>query len=105
MADRFLSGLEQGRLAARVRDGDRSAEDELVQAFSGRTFALLYARTHDPETARDLLQEVMIVSLLAIRQGQVREPERLGGFILGTAQNLANNHFRQRERRPEQHLS
>jgi RNA polymerase sigma-70 factor (ECF subfamily) len=51
-------------------------------------------RLRDRETARDLGQEVMMSVLTALRRGQVREPERLGAFVYGTARNAANNYLR-----------
>jgi RNA polymerase sigma factor (sigma-70 family) len=62
-------------------------------------FALLVTRTRDREAARDLFQEVMVAITIALRAGQLREPEKLGWFIQGTARNLANNYLRGRFRR------
>ena len=39
--------------------------------------------------------------ILAIRKGQVREADRLAGFVQGVARNLANNHLRGVTRRAE----
>lgn len=60
------------------------------------------ARVHDREAARDLAQEAMLAALRALRNGQVREPERLAGFIHGTASNLIHNYWRTRGQQPKQ---
>lgn len=65
-----------------------------------RVFASL--RTHDSDVARDIGQDVMISVLKALREGQLRESERLAAFVYGTARNLVNNYLRVgRQRRTE----
>jgi RNA polymerase sigma-70 factor (ECF subfamily) len=93
-----VSPDDQQSLVDRIHRGDSAAEGELLQAFQERLLVMLTARTRDPEAARELAQETMIVVLGALRKGNVREPERLGGFIHGVARNLANNHLRLRVR-------
>jgi len=82
------------RVAERIRDGDPSAEEELVRQFGDRVRVFAGMRTRDREVARDLGQEVMINVLIALRQGQLREPERLAAFVYGTARNVVNNYLR-----------
>src|SRR6185436_16868877 len=38
----------------------------------------------DSHAADDLTQQVLITSLEALRQGRLREPEKLASFVLGT---------------------
>jgi RNA polymerase sigma factor (sigma-70 family) len=99
MDDVFLTLEQQSMLTERICSGDRGAEKELVECFSHRVFALLVARTRDREAARDLFQEVMVAITIGLRAGQLREPEKLGWYIQGTARNLANNYLRGRGRR------
>ena len=91
---------EHGKLVDRVRVGDTAAEEELVRFVSPRVFAMLLARTRDREAARDLLQDVLIAVLRAVREGQLRDAERLVPFIHGTARNMVNNYFRDKVREP-----
>ena len=91
---------EHGRLVDRIRSGDGTAEEELVKFFSPRVFAMLMARTRDRETARDLLQDVLIAVLRSVRDGALRDSERLVPFVHGTARNLVNNYFRDKIREP-----
>jgi RNA polymerase sigma-70 factor (ECF subfamily) len=44
--------------------------------------------------AEDLYQEVFLRAIEKVRAGEVRDPERLSGFICGLARNLAIDHFR-----------
>lgn len=91
---------EHGRLVDRIRSGDHSAEEELVRFVSPRVFAMLVARTRDREAAQDLLQDVLIAVLRSVRDGALRDSERLVPFVQGTARNLVNNYFRDKIREP-----
>src|SRR5262245_42298638 len=88
-------------LVRRIRDGDRSAEDELVESYSRGVFLIAVARTRNREAARDLSQEILMAVLQALRRGQIRESSKLAAFIQGTARNLINNYLRTQARRPE----
>lgn len=92
--------LDLSRLAERVRCGDPVAEEELARFFAQRIFVLAVARTHDPEAARELVNDVLLAVLRALRNGAVREAERLGAFVYGTARNQVNNYMRARGRTP-----
>jgi len=48
--------------------------------------------------AEDLLQDTFRLTLEKIRRGDLREPERLSGFICNIARNLATAHFRRASR-------
>jgi len=88
-------------LAQRVRDGDSSAEEELGVHFHPRILAMAVVRLRDPETAREIAQESLLAVLVALRQGKLREPEKLPGFVSGTARNLINNHLRNLRTQPD----
>jgi RNA polymerase sigma-70 factor (ECF subfamily) len=88
------------RLVERIATGEPAAEAELAERFSRRLQVMMAVRTRDREAARDLAQEAMIAVLAALRKGQLREPERLAGFVHGTGRNVLNSYFRQRQRQP-----
>jgi RNA polymerase sigma-70 factor (ECF subfamily) len=87
-------------LVERVRGGDRAAEDEVAGSYRRRILLMMLSRTRDRAVAEDLTQETLIAVLRALRAGEVREPERLGAFVLGTARNVVNGHFRALGREP-----
>lgn len=91
---------EDTSLARRIREGDRGAENAFVQLYSGRVLAMATARTRDREAARELVDDIMMAALVALRSGSVLNTSRLGAFIHGTAVNVINNHLRSRNRRP-----
>ncbi len=81
-------------LADRIRAGDPSAEQELIELYGKRVYAIILARLLDPVVAEDLTQETLIATLEAVRKGKLHEPEKLPAFLRGTARNLCNNHLR-----------
>ena len=94
------AATDQRSLAARIRDGDASAEDEVVRAYSARVLVMMTARIGDADAGRDLCQDVMIALVRALREGQLRDTDRLSAFVHGIARNTANNFLRMRYRRP-----
>jgi RNA polymerase sigma-70 factor, ECF subfamily len=94
------SAVAELSLSERIRTGDPSAESELVHAFSQRIYVMAVVRTRDAEAARDLVQEVLIAVLQALRNGTLHEADRLPAFIQGTARNVVNNYLRTRSKHP-----
>jgi RNA polymerase sigma-70 factor, ECF subfamily len=75
-------------LVRRIQAGDAAAESELVARFSRGLLLMLRRLVQNPALADDLHQETLALVLGKVRRGEVREPERLAGFIRGTARNL-----------------
>jgi RNA polymerase sigma-70 factor (ECF subfamily) len=82
------SGADFAGLAQRIQEGDPAAESELVTCFSRGLLLMLRRLVQNPALADDLHQETFALVLAKVRRGEVREPERLAGFIRGTARNL-----------------
>lgn len=91
-------------LAVRIRGGDPLAEEELVNTYRRAVLLIATVRTRDRDAANDLSQEILIAVLKALRAGQIRDNEKLGAFIQGTARNITNNYLRSRSRHPESDL-
>lgn len=94
------SESELTELANRIAQGDTVAENRLVQLYAKRVRVMAMHRTRDPEASKELVNDVMMAVIQALRSGKVRETGRLGAFIHGTAVNLINNFQRSRRRRP-----
>lgn len=75
-------------LVRRIQEGDSAAESELVDRFSHGLLLMLRRLVQNLALADDLHQETLALVLAKIRRGEVREPERLAGFIRSTARNL-----------------
>ena len=72
-------------LARRIGSGtDRAAEAELFRRMAPRI--RLYGLRHlrDADASEDLMQQVLITTLEALRSSRLREPEKLASFVLGT---------------------
>ncbi|HZJ55298.1 MAG TPA: sigma-70 family RNA polymerase sigma factor [Myxococcaceae bacterium] len=85
-------------IAARIRAGDRSAEDELVRAFSRGVRVILRHVAREPALVDDLHQETFRLGLERIRGGALRDESQPGAFLAGLARNLAIEHFRKARR-------
>jgi len=79
---------DAARLVARIQAGDGAAESELVARFSHGLLLMLRRLAQNSALADDLHQETLSLVLEKIRRAEVREPERLAGFIRSTARNL-----------------
>jgi len=90
-------------LAGRIRSGETAAEDELIRHFSRGITFLLRRVTRDPALAEDLHQETFRLAIEKIRRGEIREPEKLPGFLTSLARNLATEDARRGTRRDKWH--
>lgn len=83
----------------RIAAGDPDAEERLILLF-GRPVALLLDRhTNGRPEAEDLFQDTFRIALQKLRHGELREPEKLPGFLAQLARNLAIEHYRKTARR------
>jgi len=83
----------------RINQGDREAESELASYFGPKLEFILRRRLRNPALAADLSQDALIVVIERLRDKGIDNSERLAAFIYKTAQYLANNHGRKRQRR------
>src|ERR1700678_2145925 len=97
----MVEAAQSGELVARILAGEKAAESELVQRYSRGVSIILHRATGDQSLSEDLSQETFQLTLEKIRGGDIREPEKLSGFICSVARNLATDHYR-RSRRSEQ---
>jgi RNA polymerase sigma-70 factor (ECF subfamily) len=84
--------LTDGELARRIGSGtDREAEAELFRRMAPRI--RLYGLRHlrDAEASEDLTQQVLITTIEALRAGNLKEPEKLVSFVLGTCRMTVLN--------------
>jgi RNA polymerase sigma-70 factor (ECF subfamily) len=94
-----LKEISSSDLVRRIQDGDPAAEAELVARFSEGLSFLLRRWTRDRTIAEDLFQETFRLALEKIRKSEVRDPERLAGFLRSLAKNLSIEHYRRGSRR------
>lgn len=86
--DPHCSDAELVRHIATAGSETTRAEALLYQRFAGRIE--LYGRRHlGLSAAQDLVQQVILRVLVAIRAGRLREPDALASFVLGTCRNVS----------------
>ena len=96
----FLGAKDSADLVRLIHGGDRAAEARFARLYCDCVFAMALARTRDRTAARELMDDVLMAVVLALRRGSVREEQRLGGFVRGTTVNTINTYFRRRRRQP-----
>ncbi|HEY7195258.1 MAG TPA: sigma-70 family RNA polymerase sigma factor [Gemmatimonadales bacterium] len=86
-------------IASALPGGAPAEESELYRRFAPRV--RLYGLKHlrDESDAQDLAQQVLLVVIERLRAGEVRTPEQIGSFILGTSRLVAGAGERKVRRR------
>ncbi|HEX6636359.1 MAG TPA: sigma-70 family RNA polymerase sigma factor [Steroidobacteraceae bacterium] len=88
-----------GELTRRIREGDVSAESELIRQFEPGLRVLLRRRTGgDLGLLQDLVQETLLVVIQRLRGPGIDDPQKLAAFAAQTARNLAIASLRKTER-------
>ena len=95
VSDEALARRIAGSLAGST-DGE---EAELYRRFAPRV--RLYGRRHlqNEAASDDLAQDVLLRTIERLRAGEVRRPEEIGSFILGTSRMMAHAERRVARRR------
>jgi len=81
-------------LISRIGKGDRQAEAQLVDRYRRYVMIIIRHGVSDAAIVDDLCQETLWIVLKKIRQGDIREPQKLNGFICSVARNLVIDYFR-----------
>jgi RNA polymerase sigma-70 factor (ECF subfamily) len=81
-----------------------AAESELYRRFAPRVRLFGLKHLRDDMAADDLAQQVMLVAIERLRAGEVRNPDEIGSFILGTSRVIASGLRRRERRREELHM-
>jgi RNA polymerase sigma-70 factor, ECF subfamily len=98
-----LAAVSDEALARRIAGGARGSTDaeeaELYRRFAPRV--RLYGRRHlrDGAAADDLAQDVLLLTIERLHAGEVRRPDEIGSFILGTSRMMAHGERRVAQRR------
>jgi RNA polymerase sigma-70 factor (ECF subfamily) len=98
-----LATVSDEALARRIAGGARGTTDaeeaELYRRFAQRV--RLYGRRHlrSEAAADDLAQEVLLLTIERLHAGEVRRPEEIASFILGSSRMMARAERRISRRR------
>ena len=105
MAFPVLTATEQAELVERIAGGDRTAESRIAELFSPAIQVMARVRTGGAVDAHDVCQDVLLAVITALRQGQLRDAERLAPFVAGVARNVISSQLRYRRTRSTEPLS
>lgn len=92
--DRDKQHLIESRdsLVERLRDGDRTAAAELVDAYYQQIYLFMRRSGHDRQVSEDLTQECFFNAWHHI--GQLKDAKALNGWIYRIASNVSKLHWR-----------
>src|SRR5215470_7082480 len=79
-------------LVDRIQAGDRSGEEDLVRQYSRGVLVIIGQSVSDRSLVEDLYQDCFRLVLEKVRAGEVREPDRLSGFICSIARHIVIEH-------------
>jgi len=69
-------------------------EFDLVDRYGRAVRIVLSTLTRRKELIDDLFQETFRIALESLRDGKIREPQKIGAFLTSTAKYVAINHFK-----------
>ena len=93
--------LTDADLAQRIAAGDSAAEAEICRRMAPRI--RLYGLRHlrSAAAADDLMQQVLVTVIKALRAGRLRDGEKLAAFVLGTCRLTVRDDRRRTGRQEE----
>lgn len=74
-------------------------ETDLFERFGRRVFLFGLKHLRDRDAAEDLVQQVLVTTIEKLRAGEVRDPDRLGSFVLGMSRTMIVDSRRGQRRR------
>ena len=78
----------------RLHAGDFRTQEHFVAYFSELIQLKLRSRLNSPQAIEDVRQETFTRVFSALRQGKIRQPERLGAFVNSMCNNVLLEHYR-----------
>ena len=95
--------VEQAELLLkRIAEGDRQAEQILVDTYYRGLYFILNRQTQNHSLSEDLVQDTFIIVLQKARDNLIQNPAALAAFIRQTGVNLLIGHIRKETRRDTQ---
>ena len=88
------SGTELIEIVKRIVAGDSAAEDEVVRRYKRGITVIIDQIVRSHSATDDVFQETFKIVLEKLRRGDLRQPERLSGFVCSVARNAAIDYIR-----------
>ena len=89
-----ISKVDWQSLVARIHAGDAAGMEELYRLFS-RGIRYYLCRQLGPQELEDKVHDTFLIVVQAIRRGDLREPERLMGFVRTVVKRQVAAHIEQ----------
>jgi RNA polymerase sigma-70 factor (ECF subfamily) len=100
----MLSAMSNDHMMDRLNNLDPRIIGEIYDQFFIEIFRYVRYRISDDVVAEDITSDVF-VRLLEASQNENRPQANLKGWLISTASNAVNDHFRRQYRRPTESLS
>ncbi len=81
-------------LAMRIARGDDVAESEMVRLYEPGMRRILRTRTDRPSDIDDLVNQVWLLALPKLRNGELRDPRALPAYLNTFTRRVARNYLR-----------
>lgn len=78
----------------RLQAGDFRTQEHFVAYFSELIQLKLRSRLNSPQAIEDVRQETFTRVFTALRDGKIRQPDRLGAFVNSMCNNVLLEHYR-----------
>ena len=78
----------------RLRAGDYRAQEHFGAYFGALIRIKLRSRLKSPDAIEDVRQETFTRFFVALREGRIRQPERLGSYVNSMCNNVLLEHYR-----------
>jgi RNA polymerase sigma-70 factor (ECF subfamily) len=85
---------ELTELVKRIISGDSAAEEDLVRRYKQGVAMIIDQIVRSRSVTEDVSQDTFRIVLEKVRRDDLREPERLSGFVRSVARNSAIDHIR-----------
>jgi RNA polymerase sigma-70 factor, ECF subfamily len=92
-----FQSFDEGYLS-RLRSGDFRTQEHFSAYFSALIKIKLGSRLKSPEAIEDVRQETFARFFVALRDGKILQPERLGSFVNSICNNVLLEHYRSASR-------
>jgi RNA polymerase sigma-70 factor (ECF subfamily) len=94
----FPEVVKASLLAARIADGDSAAEVEMVRLYEPGMRQILRARTDRPSDIDDLVNQVWMLALPKLRNGELNDLRALPAYLNTFTRRVARNYLRHSSR-------
>jgi RNA polymerase sigma-70 factor (ECF subfamily) len=81
----------------RLREGDFLTRDHFHKYFTAVMKVKLRSRLHSREAIEDVQQETFVRFFKALRDEKIKEPRRLGSYVVSICKNVLKEHYRNDE--------